>query len=228
MSQLALLPDPAAATETQWIAESMQLVNWGGLHGHTPIELDPEATLISGASGTGRSTILDGYLALMMPSDTPFNGASNDASGRARNPEQRNLLTYLRGKTDDSREAGFPSRKAIEEFNFDHQPGLSRDTIAHLTATDFGSPALPTPTTPGGWPPNSPGYAATPCSSSTNSATSPSKPKPPTCSLGWSAWIERAAGALSAAPEMPGLALTCSPPMALEVWPPRTSRRLDR
>ena len=37
----------------------------------------------------------------MMPSDTPFNGASNDATtGRARSADQRNLLTYLRGKTD--------------------------------------------------------------------------------------------------------------------------------
>ena len=107
MSQLALLPDPAGTGETQWIGESMQLVNWGGFHGHTVIDLDPDATLLSGASGTGKSTILDAYLALMMPSDTPFNGASNDAAaGRARNPEQRNLLTYLRGKIDDSREAG--------------------------------------------------------------------------------------------------------------------------
>ena len=107
MSQPTLLPDPAGTGETQWIGESMQLVNWGGFHGHTVIDLDPEATLLSGASGTGKSTILDAYLALMMPSDTPFNGASNDAAaGRARNPEQRNLLTYLRGKIDDSREAG--------------------------------------------------------------------------------------------------------------------------
>ena len=106
MSQPTLLPDPAETSATQWIAESMQLVNWGGFHGHTLIEFDPEATLLSGASGTGKSTILDGYLALMMPSDTPFNGASNDIAGRARNPEQRNLLSYLRGKTDDSREAG--------------------------------------------------------------------------------------------------------------------------
>jgi len=106
MSQPTLLPDQAGTSETQWIAESMQLVNWGGFHGHTLIELDPDATLLSGASGTGKSTILDGYLALMMPSDTPFNGASNDAAGRARNPEQRNLLSYLRGKTDDSRETG--------------------------------------------------------------------------------------------------------------------------
>ena len=39
------------------------------------------------------------------------------------------------------RAAGFPGRKAIEEFNFDHQPGLNRDTIAHLATGQFISKA---------------------------------------------------------------------------------------
>jgi uncharacterized protein YPO0396 len=91
----------------QWRAEALQLVNWGGFHGHLRMPLALTTTLLSGASGTGKSTLLDAYLALMMPSDTPFNGASNDATtGRARSADQRNLLTYLRGKTDTQREAG--------------------------------------------------------------------------------------------------------------------------
>ena len=85
----------------------MQIVNWGGFHGFTSIEFSPTSTLISGASGTGKSTILDAWLALMMDSNTPFNGASNDAArGRARGVTQRSLLTYLRGKLDDIRENG--------------------------------------------------------------------------------------------------------------------------
>ncbi|MBF6302968.1 ATP-binding protein [Nocardia amamiensis] len=35
------------------------------------------------------------------------------------------------------RGAGFPARKAIEEFNFHHQPSLKRDTIAHLSTSTF-------------------------------------------------------------------------------------------
>lgn len=86
----------------QWRAERIQLVNWGGFDGYTSIGLSPGATLIAGATGSGKSTILDAYLALMMDSNTPFNGASNDATiGRARSKEQRSLLTYLRGKLDD-------------------------------------------------------------------------------------------------------------------------------
>lgn len=93
----------AGATDgtLQWKAERFQLVNWGGFEGRVQFDLHPGATLLSGASGTGKSTILDAYIALMMPSDTAFNGASNDAvAGRARSGDQRNLLSYLRGKTD--------------------------------------------------------------------------------------------------------------------------------
>ena len=35
------------------------------------------------------------------------------------------------------RHAGFPTRKSIEEFSFDHQPGLGRDVIAHLATGGF-------------------------------------------------------------------------------------------
>ncbi|PZE60308.1 hypothetical protein DEJ24_06185 [Curtobacterium sp. MCPF17_001] len=92
-------------TVAQWRAESMQVVNWGGFQGHRQVELSGTATLISGASGTGKSTLMDAYLAVMMPSDVPFNGASNDATtGRARSADQRNLLTYLRGKVDTRRD----------------------------------------------------------------------------------------------------------------------------
>src|SRR5665647_2142666 len=43
------------------------------------------------------------------------------------------------------RGSGLPGRKSLEDFNFDHQPGLNRETIAHLsTATLSPSKAAPT------------------------------------------------------------------------------------
>ncbi|MGB5935053.1 MAG: ATP-binding protein, partial [Ornithinimicrobium sp.] len=36
-----------------------------------------------------------------------------------------------------TRAAGFGATKTIEEFNFDHQPGLKRDIIAHLATGTF-------------------------------------------------------------------------------------------
>ena len=35
------------------------------------------------------------------------------------------------------RSAGFPTRKSLEDFNFDHQPALNRDMIAHLDTGAF-------------------------------------------------------------------------------------------
>lgn len=100
-------PDGAPGRTQQWLAESMQLVNWGGFEGHHYVDFSDTATLLTGASGTGKSTLLDAYIALMMDSKTPFNGASNDnVAGRARGADQRSILSYMRGKTDASRESG--------------------------------------------------------------------------------------------------------------------------
>ena len=93
--------DGATEGTTQWKAQTLQVVNWGGFEGAVRVPFHAGATLVSGASGSGKSTLLDAYIALMMPSDIAFNGASNDAvSGRARSAGQRNLLSYLRGQTD--------------------------------------------------------------------------------------------------------------------------------
>ena len=100
----------------QWRATTLQLVNWGGFGGVTVVPLGGDATMISGASGVGKSTILDAYTALMMPSDTKFNGASNDAvAGRARSAGQRNLLSYLRGAVDvvDDPKTGRPVEQLL-------------------------------------------------------------------------------------------------------------------
>lgn len=103
----ALDSSPGAQPAThQWRAESLQLANWGGFDGYHKINIADTVTLLSGASGTGKSTLLDSYIALMMDSNTPFNGASNDnVTGRARSSDQRNILSYVRGKLDTSREA---------------------------------------------------------------------------------------------------------------------------
>ncbi|MCC2319889.1 ATP-binding protein [Cellulomonas xiejunii] len=97
---------PAASTGQQWVALDLQLVNWGGYDGHHRVRLASTATLLSGGSGSGKSTLMDGYIALLMPHTTPFNGASNGGVvGRPRGKDQRNILSYARGKLDESRTA---------------------------------------------------------------------------------------------------------------------------
>jgi DNA replication protein DnaC len=41
------------------------------------------------------------------------------------------------GAATHIRSAGLPTRKSLEEFNFDHQPALGRDVIAHLGTGAF-------------------------------------------------------------------------------------------
>ncbi|MBP2436208.1 uncharacterized protein YPO0396 [Microbacterium amylolyticum] len=95
---------PAASRGQQWVAEELQLVNWGGYDGAHRVRFAPSATLLVGGSGTGKSTLMDAYIALMMPHTTPFNGASNGGvTGRARGEDQRNILSYSRGKIDETR-----------------------------------------------------------------------------------------------------------------------------
>ncbi|MFF7292565.1 ATP-binding protein [Microbacterium sp. NPDC008134] len=96
---------PASSRGQQWVAEELQLINWGGYDaGPHRVRFSPDATLLCGGSGSGKSTLMDGYIALMMPHTTPFNGASNGGvTGRPRGDEQRNILSYGRGKIDESR-----------------------------------------------------------------------------------------------------------------------------
>ncbi|MFJ6427714.1 ATP-binding protein [Microbacterium maritypicum] len=96
---------PAGSRGQQWVAEELQLINWGGYDGGPHrVRFSPHATLLCGGSGSGKSTLMDAYIALMMPHTTPFNGASNGGvTGRPRGEEQRNILSYGRGKIDESR-----------------------------------------------------------------------------------------------------------------------------
>ncbi len=95
---------PAESRGQQWAADELQLVNWGGYDGAHRVRFSPTATLLCGGSGSGKSTLMDSYIALMMPHTTPFNGASNGGvAGRPRGEEQRNVLSYGRGKIDESR-----------------------------------------------------------------------------------------------------------------------------
>lgn len=55
MTQGALLyMDGATEGTTQWRAQTLQMVNWGGFHGYHSMSLATGSTLLSGASGTGK------------------------------------------------------------------------------------------------------------------------------------------------------------------------------
>ncbi|NDU71854.1 hypothetical protein GWI34_04320 [Actinomadura sp. DSM 109109] len=119
---------PAASRGQQWVARDLQLVNWGGYDGYHRVRFAPGATLLSGGSGSGKSTLMDSYIALLMPHTTPFNGASNGGVvGRPRGKDQRNILSYARGKLDESRAGGETKQRVLR--------GDGRDTWSAIAMT---------------------------------------------------------------------------------------------
>ncbi|HEY8481361.1 MAG TPA: SbcC/MukB-like Walker B domain-containing protein [Spirillospora sp.] len=119
---------PAASRGQQWVARDLQLVNWGGYDGYHRVRFAPGATLFSGGSGSGKSTLMDSYIALLMPHTTPFNGASNGGVvGRPRGKDQRNILSYARGKLDESRAGGETRVRVLR--------GDGRDTWSAIAMT---------------------------------------------------------------------------------------------
>lgn len=92
----------------QWKLLNIQLVNWGSFDGYHNIDLaaiapdgKPGITMITGASGSGKSALCDSNTQVLMPANAQlkFNSASNKALNTRRGGE-RTLKTYVRGKVD--------------------------------------------------------------------------------------------------------------------------------
>jgi uncharacterized protein YPO0396 len=93
MSQ-ATRHDPSA---TQFRMSRIQLVNWGAFHGYHALDIHPGGTLLTGPSGTGKSTLLDGTMTVLMDRTMAFNAAAHDEGPR----RERTFHTYVRGKVGD-------------------------------------------------------------------------------------------------------------------------------
>ncbi|GAB3820892.1 ATP-binding protein [Tessaracoccus terricola] len=124
---------PAASRGQQWVAEELQLVNWGGYDGPHRVRFSPTSTLLCGGSGSGKSTLMDAYIALMMPHTTPFNGASNGGVvGRPRGVDQRNILSYGRGKLDEARtDAGATRTRVLRGDGVDTWTAIAMTWVDH-------------------------------------------------------------------------------------------------
>ncbi|MFV2142752.1 ATP-binding protein [Isoptericola sp. G70] len=88
----ALTPTPHPG---QWRLERVELVNWGTFHGHHRIDVARQGFLLTGASGSGKSSLVDAITAVLTPrGKTRFNAAAADATTRA---GDRTVLSYVRG-----------------------------------------------------------------------------------------------------------------------------------
>ncbi|GAA1660271.1 DNA repair ATPase [Citricoccus zhacaiensis] len=95
-----------AASSAQWRLAEVQLANWGTLDGSIyRLPVARKGHLITGPSGSGKSSILDAIAAVLTPDQwLRFNQAAQGGSGKA---PTRNLMSYLRGawtRTQDESE----------------------------------------------------------------------------------------------------------------------------
>lgn len=86
---------PELFAPPQFRASRLQVFNWGTFSGLHDVPLSDRGFLIVGKSGTGKSTLLDAFSALLVPPRwVDFNAAARETE---RSGKDRNLLSYMRG-----------------------------------------------------------------------------------------------------------------------------------
>lgn len=84
-----------AAATTPFRLSRLQVVNWGTFDGAFSLEVPERGLLITGPSGSGKSSLLDAMAAvLVQPRWLTFNAAAQEGSASDRS---RSLVSYLRG-----------------------------------------------------------------------------------------------------------------------------------
>ncbi|MFC8680203.1 ATP-binding protein [Microbacterium ureisolvens] len=79
----------------QWRLAQLELVNWGTFSGHVSIDIARRGHLFTGASGSGKSSLLDAIAAVITPDRwLRLNAAAQDGASRQ---SDRTLVSYVRG-----------------------------------------------------------------------------------------------------------------------------------
>jgi uncharacterized protein YPO0396 len=88
----------------QWRLEGVELVNWGTFQGHHVVDVARRGFLLTGHSGSGKSSLVDAITAVLTPPHRiRFNAAAADQGGHR---SDRTFAAYVRGawrrQTDES------------------------------------------------------------------------------------------------------------------------------
>lgn len=96
----------------QWRLSRVELVNWGTFHGHFAVDVSRTGHLFTGASGSGKSSLLDAIASVLTPDRwLRFNAAAQESTARN---DDRSLVSYVRGAW--SREADETVDKAVSTY----------------------------------------------------------------------------------------------------------------
>ncbi len=96
----------------QWRLARIEVVNWGTFSGRTVIDVARAGHLITGASGSGKSSLLDAIATVLTPRNAlRFNAAAQESATRN---DDRTLMSYVRGAWSRESDAGM--HRAVSRF----------------------------------------------------------------------------------------------------------------
>lgn len=96
----------------QWRLAWVELLNWGTFDGHHRIDVARKGHLFTGASGSGKSSLLDAIGTVLTPDKwLRFNAAAQDSTSRN---DDRTLVSYVRGAW--SKEADETLDRAVSTY----------------------------------------------------------------------------------------------------------------
>ncbi|MFM9878746.1 MAG: ATP-binding protein [Rhodoglobus sp.] len=95
----------------QWRLARIELANWGTFNGHHVIDVARKGHLLTGPSGSGKSSLLDAIAAVLTPGRIRFNAAAQDTADRS---NDRDFVSYVRGAW--SREVSEYESKAVASY----------------------------------------------------------------------------------------------------------------
>lgn len=98
-------PDQLFASGQIRLAQ-LSVYNWGSFSGLHTANIDAQGTLVTGDNGAGKSTFVDGLMALLLP---PGKASFNIAAAQG-DKSDRNLLSYMRGSFGSVHDGGSATR----------------------------------------------------------------------------------------------------------------------
>ena len=105
-------PDVDPNRPGQWRLAEIELVNWGTFSGHVTVDVARAGHLFTGASGSGKSSLLDAIAAVLTPDRwLRLNAAAQDGASRQ---SDRTLMSYVRGAW--SKEADETAERATTTY----------------------------------------------------------------------------------------------------------------
>ncbi len=125
LTTLAPVPEGSGA---QYRLVELQLFNWGTFHDHSTIPVPRDGILVTGDSGSGKSTALDAHAMLLTPPKLVRLNVAAEGEGGGRD---RNLLSYVRGAWGQEHTDAGVTTKVLRE-------GPTWSAIAETYATEDG------------------------------------------------------------------------------------------